>query len=340
MSESSTRPPPVPGLKLFSTSPQSRSVDRHAYAERVAEIARWSEAAGCEGILVYTENGIVDPWLVAQLILQATEQICPLIAVQPTYMHPYSVAKMIASLAHLHRRRVYLNLVAGGFRRDLEALGDHTAHDERYRRALEYGQIITGLAAGGAFTLQGDFYNVRNLWLAPPIDPGFEPGLMISGSSPAGMAVAAELGAISIKYPQPSDLEPAHHDELVEVGMRIGVIARDDAVEAWEIAHTRFPDDRAGRIAQRLAGRVSDSSWHHQLSALVGERTRSVYWLGPFENYASFCPYLVGDYETVAQELARYLGLGFSTFVLDIPRVEEDLRHTIQAFRHAAALPR
>ena len=28
------------------------------------QIARWSEAAGCEGILVYTDNRLVDPWLI------------------------------------------------------------------------------------------------------------------------------------------------------------------------------------------------------------------------------------------------------------------------------------
>jgi hypothetical protein len=28
---------------------------------RVTEVARWSEAVGCEGILVYTEDRLVDP---------------------------------------------------------------------------------------------------------------------------------------------------------------------------------------------------------------------------------------------------------------------------------------
>ncbi len=40
------------------------------------------------------------------------------------------------------------------------------------------------------------------------------------------------------------------------------------------------------------------------------------------------CPYLVGSYQTVAAELGRYVGLGFHTFVLDIPPSEEELYHT------------
>ncbi|MGI9184289.1 MAG: LLM class flavin-dependent oxidoreductase [Solirubrobacteraceae bacterium] len=332
-----TPAPPRPGIKLFSTCPQSRDLDPIVYRERVTQAAGWSEAAGCEGILVYTDNGIVDPWLIAQLIIQATDRLCPLVAVQPAYMHPYSVAKMVTSLAHLHGRRIYLNLVAGGFRNDLEALGDRTEHDERYRRALEYGLIIGGLTGGSAVTFAGQHYEVRNLRLTPPVPAVLAPAMMISGSSEAGMAVAGELEAIAIKYPQPSDQEPAHGAAGVEIGMRVGVIVREDAEEAWRIARERFPIDRTGQLTQQLATRVSDSSWHHQLSALARERSPEpgVYWLGPFENYASFCPYLVGDYGSVGRELTRYLELGFSTFILDIPRGESDLRHAAQVFRRA-----
>ena len=51
------------------------------YRDRVIEVAQVSEAHGCEGILVYTDNGLLDPWSVAQLILGCTEKIAPLVAV-------------------------------------------------------------------------------------------------------------------------------------------------------------------------------------------------------------------------------------------------------------------
>jgi len=95
---------PGGGVRIFSTSPQSKDVPRGRYLHEVAEVARWSEDAGCEGILVYTDNSIVDPWLVSQVILQSTARLCPLVATQPAYMHPYAVAKMVASLGHLHQR--------------------------------------------------------------------------------------------------------------------------------------------------------------------------------------------------------------------------------------------
>jgi alkanesulfonate monooxygenase len=122
------------GIDVFSTCPQSSDHDAETYARRVIDVARWSERQGCRGILVYTDNRLVDPWLVSQIIVQNTSALCPLVAVQPVYMHPYTVAKIVASLGHLYRRRVFLNMVAGGFKNDLNALSDPTPHDERYER--------------------------------------------------------------------------------------------------------------------------------------------------------------------------------------------------------------
>src|SRR5205085_1386998 len=99
-----------------------------------------------------------------QLVVQATERLSPLVAVQPIYMHPYSVAKMVSTIAHLHGRRTYLNVVAGGFRNDLIALGDETRHDERYDRVVEYVRIVKGLvSSAGPVSLVGRYYAVRNL---------------------------------------------------------------------------------------------------------------------------------------------------------------------------------
>jgi alkanesulfonate monooxygenase len=329
------------GVRVFSTCSQSKDVDRSVYPGHVAEIARWSEEAGLEGILIYTDNSIADPWLVAQLIVQATDQLCPLVAVQPAYMHPYAVAKMVSTLAHLHGRRVYLNFVAGGFRNDLLALGDETLHDERYDRLVEYARIIKHLVSGpGPVSFEGRYYRVHNLRLTPPVPPELLPGVTISGSSPAGLAAAREVGAIAVKYPQSWQEEEQQTVEGIECGMRVGIVAREDPEAAWRAAYERFPEDREGQIAHRVAMQVSDSQWHRQLSDLASEAASDdhPYWLGPFKNYKTFCPYLVGDYPRVAHELARYMSLGFGTFILDIPASEEELQHIGVVFREAQTM--
>lgn len=329
-------------IHVFTTCPQSKDFDRRDYAQHAIDAARWSEEFDFDGMLIYTDNSLVDPWLVAQIVVQNTKRLMPLVAVQPIYMHPYAVAKLVASIAHVHDRRIALNMLAGGFRNDLIALGDPTQHDDRYLRTTEYTQIIRGLLDGaGAVEFAGKHYSVRNLKMTPPIAPELSPEILISGSSSAGMAAAKAIGATAIRYPQPAEFEAAERDALatgVKCGVRVGIIARDDAEEAWRVAHERFPEDRRGQIAHQLAMKVSDSVWHQQLSSL-GEHPLaddSPYWLGPMQNYKTFCPYLVGSYARVAAELRRYYALGFRTVILDIPPNRDELAHATNVFRLVA----
>lgn len=325
------------GYRLFSTCPESARGDASAFRQRAVDVARWSEDAGCEGMLIYTDNRLVDPWLVAALSIQATEKLAPLVAVQPVYMHPYSMAKMVASLALLYDRGVVLNMVAGGFRNDLEALDDPSAHDDRYTRLVEYTSIAMRLLANdGPVSHDGRYYRVRNLRLQPDLPPDLLPEVFVSGSSEAGLAAAVELGATAIQYPKPAqDDLGVHHLNGLKGGIRVGVIARDDEDDAWRVATARFPGDRKGQLMHQLATKLSDSSWHRDLAEMEPGES-SPYWLFPFQNYKTFCPYLVGSYERVAAELAKYLELGYSTFILDIPPDPDELHHTRTAFELSA----
>lgn len=318
-------------LTVYSTSPQSKDVPRYEYLDRVREVARWSEEFGYHGILVYTDNGLVDPWLVSQTILESTSELRPLVAVQPIYMHPYTAAKMVSTLGYLHGRSVCLNMLAGGFRNDLTALGDDTPHDDRYARTVEYTNVMKALMASSApVTFEGAYYSVHNLKLTPPTLPDLFPEILISGSSPAGLAAAREIGATAIRYPKrPSEVEEIPETDGIPSGIRVGIIARPDGDEAWGVAFERFPETRKGRLTHVLSMKVSDSVWHEQLSeAADAEGGDDPYWLGPFQNYQTFCPYLVGSYDRVAETLAVYLRKGYRSLILDIPPTHEELEHT------------
>lgn len=332
-------------IQVFSTCPQSKDFPAAEYPRQVARVSRWSDAAGCTGMLIYTDNSIVDPWLVAQSVLNCTRQLCPLVAVQPVYMLPYTAAKMVASLGFLHGRRIWLNMLAGGFRNDLIALGDDTPHDDRYARTIEYTLVMRRLLEGTEpLHFAGRFYTMRGAQLSPAVPPELAPGFMISGSSPAGQAAAAAIGATAVEYPGPAGLQDRPGGDAASApparGIRIGIVARDDSDEAWRVAYERFPDDRRGRLAHGLAMKTSDSSWHRTLSAIARERPAdgNPYWLWPFEHHQTFCPYLVGDFATVAREIARYLAAGCTCFILDIPREANDLETAAIAFRMAIEL--
>ena len=327
-------------IHVFSTCPQSVEAEGESYLKKVADVARWSEQYGCKGILIYTDNRLVDPWLVSQIVIQSTSRLFPLVAVQPIYMHPYAVAKMVSSLGHMYGRRIYLNMLAGGFKNDLIALNDPTAHDKRYERMVEYTTIIKRLLESpAAVTFEGEFYKVDNLKMSPPLAPELMPGIFVSGSSPAGQAAAKTIGATAVHYPRPAaEYSGVVEEGLLDSGVRVGIIAREHEDEAWSVAWSRFPQDRKGQLTRQVASKVSDSMWHQQLNdvAEAWRDKKATYWMVPFETYKTNCPYLVGTYQQVAGELKRYMQAGHRKFILDIPPCKEELHHSAVTFEHAA----
>jgi alkanesulfonate monooxygenase len=234
---------------------------------------------------------------------------------------------------------MYLNMVAGGFKNDLISLNDTTPHDERYTRLIEYTTIIKLLLSTAApVSYEGKFYKVENLRMTPPLPPELFPGILMSGSSEAGLAAARAVGATAVKYPKPAkDCDPNSELDGEKSGVRVGIIARAKSEDAWSVANQRFPGDRKGQLAHQMAMRVSDSVWHKQLSEMIQEagEVQGVYWMWPFQNYQTFCPYLVGSYGEVADEVSRYMRAGFRSFILDIPPTQEELSHTQAVFAHA-----
>ena len=329
-------------LKIYGTCPQSKDVPRSEYIPRVIQVAQWCEDAGFTGILVYTDNSIVDPWVVSQIILENTKHLCPLVAVQPVYMHPYAAAKLVASFGHLYRRRVDLNMLAGGFKKDLLALNDSTPHNDRYLRTKEYTLIMRQLLENtNPVTFQGKYYSVDRLKMTPPLPKELMPEILMSGSSTAGLAAAIATGATAVVYPRAIEEELGEDPSLsVKRGARIGIIARERSAEAWRVAHERFPEDRIGEITHKLAMKISDSVWHTQLSEsqVPPESEQNPYWLGPFRTYKTFCPYFVGSYERTAAEISLYIRRGYRTFILDIPISCEELENTAVVLQKALVL--
>ena len=258
-------------------------------------------------------------------------------AVQPVYMHPYTAASMVSSLAYLHGRAVHLNMLAGGFRNDLIALGDQTEHDDRYARTVEYTQILLGLLRGETVTHRG------------PVAPGAQP------APRAGAAARADAGGADLRVvpgrgrgrgrdrggadPLPRAARPGRPGRRAGRGRAGGhhrPRGRRRGLAGGRGALPRRPGRpgraRDGHADQRLAlappaGPGRRCRRPHD-PAGSGDGEPDPYWLGPFKNYQTFCPYLVGSYDRVGAAVAHYVDQGTRVFVLDIPPSAEELEHT------------
>ena len=115
-------------LRVFPAIP--RNPDSAKYIDELMRVARFSDRNGFAGILLFAGNDtLVEPWSIAQHILAHTAESSPLIAVNPIYMHPFTVAKFISSFAVLYHRKVYLNMITGTATSDLQGLGEQLSHE-------------------------------------------------------------------------------------------------------------------------------------------------------------------------------------------------------------------
>ncbi len=97
-----TTPESEPQELKLGSDPDARAPTGAEYRAQVIESARWAEAAGCSGTLVYVNNTLVDGWTVAQLVLENTAALRPLVAVQPILMstrRPYRCARLVSFFA-------------------------------------------------------------------------------------------------------------------------------------------------------------------------------------------------------------------------------------------------
>ncbi|MCC7123012.1 MAG: LLM class flavin-dependent oxidoreductase [Gammaproteobacteria bacterium] len=155
-----------------------------------------------------------DPLTLLPALAVVTERIGLVATASTTYNEPYHIARKFASLDHLSNGRAGWNLVtsanpheAWNFSRD-----DHLEHADRYRRAREFYEVVTGLWdswADDAFVrdqASGVFFDPAKLHVLDHRGPEFQvrgplnvarpvqgwPVIVQAGASEAGRQIAAE----------------------------------------------------------------------------------------------------------------------------------------------------
>ncbi|KQW22728.1 monooxygenase [Afipia sp. Root123D2] len=155
-----------------------------------------------------------EPFTLLSALAGATERIGLVATGSTTFDEPYHVARRFASLDHISGGRAGWNIVTTSNPDAARNFGleDHMEHDERYRRAREFYDVVTGLwdsFADDAFvrdvesglyldpakmrTLnhKGKYFSVRGpLNIARPVQ-GW-PVIVQAGASEAGKQLAAE----------------------------------------------------------------------------------------------------------------------------------------------------
>ncbi|MEQ8663596.1 MAG: LLM class flavin-dependent oxidoreductase, partial [Gammaproteobacteria bacterium] len=170
-------------VTTFTISPRTR--DLASYWRNIEQCIAWSAAYGATGILLFEGNDTyISPWVAAQAAFERTENLMPLVAVNPVYAHPFQVAKLVSSFAQVYRRRTYLNMITGTALSYLQAFNDELDHDQRYARLGEYVQVIRALLASEApVSFAGRYYQLHEMQLEPGVPRELQPEFFFAGAS-------------------------------------------------------------------------------------------------------------------------------------------------------------
>jgi alkanesulfonate monooxygenase len=336
---------PLIGPNGASTGPVTgaAAVTRPPDIEYLAQIARSAEQLGFEAVLTPTGTWCEDAWLVTAALTQQTSRLKFLVAFRPGFISPTLAAQMAATYQRLSHGRLLLNVVTGGEADEQRRFGDYLSHDQRYERTGEFLAIVRGAWTGTPYDFAGRHYNVVGATVSAPPDP--IPGVYFGGSSPAAGPVAAKHVDVYLTWGEP----PAQVAEKIawmrrlaqeqgrtlRFGIRLHVIARDTAADAWkeagrlldyldpaEIEHSQNALARSESVGQQ---RMRDL--HARYRTGGSPRDLEIYpnlWSGIGLVRGGAGTALVGSHAQIIERIEEYASVGIEEFILSgYPHLEE-----------------
>ena len=303
----------------------------------VGQIARSAEQPGFDAALTPTSSWCEDAWVMTAALTQVTRRFKFLVAFRPGLMSPTLAAHMAATYQRLSGGRLLLNVVTGGDDVEQRRFGDHLSKPDRYRRAGEFLHVVRALWSGEPVDFTGEFIDVRGAQIIPA---SVWPDIYLGGSSEAAMDVAARYADVYLTWGEPPDAVAAKLDQVrarakaagreLRFGIRLHVITRDTAAEAWAKAQRLLDglDPAAIEEAQRIQ-RASQSEGQRRMTELHGGRTDALevspnLWAGVGLVRGGAGTALVGSHDEVAMRIAEYHELGIDEFILSgYPHLEE-----------------
>ena len=325
--------------RYLGSSKGSRDTN-HPYLRQMAEAV---DELGYYGALLPTGRSCDDAWIVAASLFPFTRRMRFLVAVRPGLMSPTLTARMVGTFDRLSEGRLLINVVTGGDPVELAGDGLHLKHDERYSLTDEFLTVFRRVLAREKVDFKGQYLEVHGAKLSFPGIQEPYPDLYFGGSSAAAHQVAAKHIKVYLTWGEPPSEVAAKMDEVrrlaaqqgrtLQFGLRLHVIVRETAKEAWAAANDliRYVTDESIAAAQKTFARF-DSAGQRRMSELHNGKRESLeispnLWAGVGLVRGGAGTALVGDPETVAERIKEYADLGIESFILSgYPHLEEAYR--------------
>ncbi|UGQ12098.1 LLM class flavin-dependent oxidoreductase [Yinghuangia sp. ASG 101] len=307
--------------------------DRFGPFDHVSAVGRAADVAGFDGVVVPYDPAGEESWITAGGLLRESRWLRVGPQFHAGFATPVYAAKVSVTLQRFVSGRLDWHPVVETDDEVQRAQGDFVSGPDRYARADEFLTVAKGVWHEESFTYEGRFHQVVAGGFTGPLAGVPFPRVYLSGESDAALELSGKHADVHL-FPlsaDPADLarrvtrlaEAAdRHGRHVSVGLRVPVLVREDAGEAYE--ELLAPTARTA-VASPEPPHGDGGLWSG-FDAL-GHRDA----LG-----------LVGSYDAVADLLTDYRNaLGVTHFIVSArPAVEEAYRfgeHVLPRLRASEA---
>jgi len=305
-----------------------RNPDYKSSWENTSNIVKTADALGFRNVLCPSSYQVgQDTLSFVAGMAPMTQQINLLAAIRCGEVHPPMLARTIATLDHMLKGRLTINIISS----DLP--GTQLSSPERYARSREVIQILKQAWTKDHIDFKGQYYQF-DLPTGPvkPYQQNGGPLLYFGGYSPDGVDLCAEHCDIYLMWPETEEKlqglmdnmtqKAAGYNRTVQFGLRVHVIVRETEEEARDYADSLLSklDLDLGTVIRNRAQDAASLGVARQ-SQLREEADEKYYvepnlWTGIGLARSGCGAAIVGNPDQVVEKLERYMEMGIRSFIL------------------------
>ena len=264
-----------------------------------------------------------------------TESINFLAAVRCGEMQPIMLARTIATLDHMLKGRLTINIISSDFPGQKEESGF------RYQRSREVVEILKQAWNQEKINFHGEIYNFEDMTTDPakPFQMG-GPLLYFGGYSPPALELCGQHCDVYLMWPEKVEQlkqrmisvnEVAErYNRKLDYGLRVHVIVRDTESEAQEYADyivSKLDDDYGRQIRERALDSTSLGVSHQSKNIEISDEYGYIepnLWTGIGRARSGCGAAIVGSADQILSKIENYKKLGIKSFIFSgYPHLEE-----------------
>lgn len=265
-----------------------------------------------------------------------TNNINMLAAVRCGEMQPIMLARTIATLDHMLKGRLTVNIISSDFP------GEKADSAFRYQRSREVVEILKQAWTQDEITINGEVYQFEGLTTQPvkPYQQNGGPLLYFGGYSPDALDLCGEHCDVYLMWPEKKDelaermkavnAVAEKYNRTLDYGLRVHMIVRDTEQEAREYAEqlvSKLDDDQGKMIRERALDATSlgvSLQAKNRQEANTSGYIEPHLWTGVGRARSGCGAALVGSTDQVMSEIEAYQKMGIRAFIFSgYPHLDE-----------------